>query len=165
MGTLLVRNAAMLVTMDATRREIPGGGFFARDGIILAVGAANTLPPTADEVLDAAGQIVLPGLVNCHHHLDQVLTRNVPAGQNAELFDWLRAHYRIWVRRTPPASRTATLVGLAELALSGCTTAFDHAYFFQNGCKVDDQISAAWRDVARRIKRRPAAGLLRRAGG
>jgi cytosine/adenosine deaminase-related metal-dependent hydrolase len=165
MGTLLVRNAAMLVTMDATRREIPGGGFYARDGIILAVGAANTLPPTADEVLDAAGQIVLPGLVNCHHHLDQVLTRNVPAGQNAELFDWLRAHYRIWVRRTPPASRTATLVGLAELALSGCTTAFDHAYFFQNGCKVDDQISAAAEIGVRFMVSRGAMSLGESKGG
>jgi len=143
MGTLLVRDAAMLVTMDEARREIAGGGFFARDGLIVAVGTGDSLPDTADDVLDASGQIVLPGLVNCHHHLDQVLTRNIPAGQNAELFDWLRAHYRVWARRSPAASRTATLVGLAELALSGCTTAFDHAYFFQNGCRVDDQIAAA----------------------
>jgi len=143
MSTLLVRNAAMLVTMDDTRREIAGGGFFARDGLIVAVGDTATLPATADDVLDASGQIVLPGLVNCHHHLDQTLTRNLPAGQNAELFDWLTAHYKVWVRRTPLASRTATLVGLAELALSGCTTVFDHAYLFQNGCRVDDQIAAA----------------------
>ncbi len=143
MSTLLVRNAAMVVTMDATRREIAGGGLFARDGIIEQVGADATLPASADSVLDASGQILLPGLVNCHHHLDQTLTRNLPAGQNAELFDWLRAHYRIWARRTPEASRTATLVGLAELALSGCTTVFDHAYLFRNGCRVDDQIAAA----------------------
>jgi len=143
MSTLLVRNAAMLVTMDDARREIAGGGFFARDGLIVAVGDTATLPATADDVLDASGQIVLPGLVNCHHHLDQALTRNLPAGQNAELFDWLTAHYKVWVKRTPPASRTATLVGLAELALSGCTTVFDHAYLFQNGCRVDDQIAAA----------------------
>ena len=143
MGTLLVRNADVLVTMDAQRREIEGGGLFARDGMIEQVGPSETLPATADEVLDASGQIVLPGLVNCHHHLDQVLTRNLRAGQDAELFDWLRAHYDIWARRTPEASRTATLVGLAELALSGCTTAFDHAYVFRNGCRVDDQIAAA----------------------
>jgi len=142
-GTLLVRNAAMVVTMDATRREIRGGGLFARDGVIERVGADDTLPSSADEVLDAGGQILLPGLVNCHHHLDQLLTRNLPAGQNAELFDWLRAHYGIWARRTPEGSRTATLVGLAELALSGCTTVFDHAYVFRNGCRVDDQIAAA----------------------
>jgi len=143
MTTLLARNAEVVVTMDGARREIRGGGLFARDGIIEAVGPNESLPATADTVLDLTGQILLPGLVNCHHHLDQVLTRNVPAGQNAELFDWLQTHYRIWVRRTPEASRTATLIGLAELALSGCTTAFDHAYFFRNGCKVDDQIAAA----------------------
>jgi len=143
LGTLLVRNAAMVVTMDALRREIRGGGLFARDGVIELVGPDDMLPPSADEVLDAGGQILLPGLVNCHHHLDQVLTRNLPAGQNAELFDWLRAHYAIWARRTPEGSRTATLVGLAELALSGCTTVFDHAYVFRNGCRVDDQIAAA----------------------
>jgi 8-oxoguanine deaminase len=72
-----------------------------------------------------------------------VLTRNLPAGQNVALFDWLRVHYTIWAKRTPEASRTATLIGLAELALSGCTTVFDHAYLFQNGCRVDDQIAAA----------------------
>jgi len=143
MATLLVRGATMLVTMDAARREISGGGLFARDGIIEAVGPDETLPTTADLILDAGDQIVLPGLINTHHHLDQVLTRNLPAGQNAELFDWLRAHYDIWARRTPEASRTATIVGLAELALSGCTTAFDHAYVFRNGCRVDDQIAAA----------------------
>ncbi len=143
MATLLVRNASVLVTMDTARREIAGGGLFARDGIIEQVGPTETLPTSADHVLDASGQLVLPGLVNCHHHLDQTLTRNLYAGQNAELFDWLRAHYSIWARRTPEASRTATLVGLAELALSGCTTVFDHAYLFRNGCRIDDQIGAA----------------------
>jgi cytosine/adenosine deaminase-related metal-dependent hydrolase len=143
MTSLLVRNAAMLVTMNASRQEIPDGGLFARDGIITQVGPTDTLPNTADHVLDAGGQIVLPGLINCHHHMDQILTRNLKAGQDAELFDWLRAHYTIWARRTPEASRTATLVALAELALSGCTTAFDHAYVFRNGCRVDDQIAAA----------------------
>ena len=133
----------MVVTMDDARREIRRGGIFARDGFIEQVGSDEELPKSADHVLDLDGQILLPGLVNCHHHLDQVLTRNIPAGQNAELFDWLRAHYTIWARRTPEASRTATLIGLAELALSGCTTVFDHAYLFQNGCRVDDQIHAA----------------------
>jgi cytosine/adenosine deaminase-related metal-dependent hydrolase len=143
MTTLLAHRADMVVTMDAARREIRGGGLFARDGIIEQVGPDETLPPSADRILDLRGQILLPGLINCHHHLDQVLTRNLPAGQNAELFDWLTAHYSIWARRTPEASRTATLVGLSELAMSGCTTVFDHAYLFQNGCRVDDQIAAA----------------------
>jgi cytosine/adenosine deaminase-related metal-dependent hydrolase len=165
MTTLLARNAEMLVTMDGERREIRGGGLFARDGIIEAVGPSETLPATADTVLDLTGQILLPGLVNCHHHLDQVLTRNVPAGQNAELFDWLQTHYHIWVRRTPEASRTATLIGLAELALSGCTTAFDHAYFFRNGCKVDDQIAAAGEIGVRFMISRGSMSLGQSKGG
>lgn len=143
MATLLAKNADILVTMDNDRRELPGGGLFARDGIIEQVGSTVELPNTADTVLDLSGQIVLPGLINCHHHLDQVLTRNLPAGQNTNLFPWLRAHYRIWASRTPDDTRTAVLVGCAELLLSGCTTVFDHAYVFQNGCTVDDQIEAA----------------------
>lgn len=143
MPTLLARNATILVTMDDERREIPNGGLFARDGIIEQVGATRELPATADVVLDLTGQILLPGFINTHHHLDQTLTRALPGAQNINLFPWLQAHYRIWARRTPEASRWSTLVGLAELAASGCTTVFDHAYVFQNGCRVDDQIAAA----------------------
>jgi cytosine/adenosine deaminase-related metal-dependent hydrolase len=116
-------------------------------------------------VLDLQEHILLPGLVNCHHHLDQVLTRNLPATQNINLFPWLRAHYRIWASRTPEASRTATLVGLAELALSGCTTAFDHAYVFQNGCKVDDQIHAAQELGVRFVVSRGSMSLGESMGG
>jgi 8-oxoguanine deaminase len=143
MGTLLAKNADLLVTMDGRRRELKNAGLFARDGMIEMVGSTGELPATADLVLDLRGHILLPGLVNCHHHLDQLLTRNLPAGQNTNLFPWLRAHYRVWASRTPEDTRTAVLVGCAELALSGCTTVFDHAYVFQNGCKVDDQIAAA----------------------
>ena len=143
MATLLAKNAAVLVTMDDTRRELKGAGLFIRDGFIEQVGPSADLPATADTVLDLSGHIVLPGLINCHHHLDQTLTRNLPAAQNTNLFRWLGTHYRVWAARTPEASRTATLVGCAELALSGCTTVFDHAYLFQNGCRVDDQIAAA----------------------
>ncbi|MCS0495008.1 8-oxoguanine deaminase [Ancylobacter sp. MQZ15Z-1] len=150
MTTLLARNATVLVTMDGTRREIAGGGLFARDGIIEQVGPGESLPATADEVIDLSGHVVLPGLVNAHHHLDQVLTRALPVAQDINLFRWLTAHYRLWAARTPEASRTATLVGLAELALSGCTTCFDHAYMFRNGCRVDDQIGAA-REIGMRF--------------
>jgi 8-oxoguanine deaminase len=143
MPTLLARNAKILVTMDDQRRELSDAGLFARDGIIEEVGPSERLPPDADAVLDLSGQIVLPGFVNTHHHLDQTLTRALPAGQNINLFPWLRAHYPIWARRTPEASRWSALVGLAELATSGCTTVFDHTYIFQNGSRVDDQISAA----------------------
>jgi cytosine/adenosine deaminase-related metal-dependent hydrolase len=129
--------------MDKHRRELRDAGLFARDGIIEQVGLSKDLPPTADQVLDLSGQIVLPGFVNTHHHLDQTLTRNLPEAQNNNLFAWLRAHYRLWARRTPEATRGSTLVGLAELAASGCTTVFDHSYMFPNGCRVDDQIAAA----------------------
>ncbi len=143
MTTLLARHAEILVTMDDERREIPDGAVLVEDGMITAVGPTEDLPSEADTVLDLRGQIVLPGMVNTHHHLDQTLTRNLPQAQNINLFPWLRAHYEIWAKRTPEATRGSTLIGLAELALSGCTTVFDHSYVFQNGCRVDDQIAAA----------------------
>ncbi|CAN5527231.1 8-oxoguanine deaminase [soil metagenome] len=143
MPTLLVKNAAVLVTMDNQRRELKDAGLFVRDGMIEQVGLTPELPATADEVIDLSGQIVLPGFVNTHHHLDQTLTRNLPGAQDNNLFPWLQVHYRIWAARTPAATRYSTLVGLAELAASGCTTVFDHSYVFQNGCRVDDQIAAA----------------------
>ena len=104
---------------------------------------APRCPPPPTPSSTPAGQIVLPGFVNTHHHLNQTLTRNLPAAQNNNLFPWLQAHYRIWARTTPEASRTSTLIGLAELALSGCTTVFDHSYLFKSGNQVDYQIEAA----------------------
>lgn len=165
MSTMLAKNATVLVTMDAQRRELADAGLYIRDGFIEQVGPTADLPSSADEVLDLRGQIVLPGLVNCHHHLDQTLTRNIPAGQNSNLFPWLRAHYRLWAARTPASARTATLVGLAELALSGCTTAFDHAYVFQNGCRVDDQIEAAAEIGSRFVVSRGSMSLGESKGG
>ncbi len=136
--------------MDTERREIQEGGLFIRDGVIEQVGPAAALPVTADEVLNLSGYIVFPGLVNTHHHLYQTLTRAVPAAQDANLFHWLKTPYPIWARLTPEAIRVSTLVGLAELALSGCTTAFDHLYVFPNGCRLDDEIEAA-RDIGVRL--------------
>ncbi len=143
MATLLLKNADILVTMDGERREIANGGLYAEDGVITMVGPTASLPQTADQEIDASGQIVLPGFVNTHHHLNQTLTRNLPAAQNNNLFPWLKAHYRIWAKTGPEASRTSALIGLAELALSGCTTVFDHSYLFRSGNKVDYQIEAA----------------------
>jgi cytosine/adenosine deaminase-related metal-dependent hydrolase len=129
--------------MDAQRREIADGGLFIRDGFVEQVGPTASLPASADQVLDLRGHLVLPGLVNTHHHLYQTLTRAVPAAQDANLFNWLKTLYPIWARLTPEAIRLSTLVGLAELALSGCTTASDHLYIFPNGCRLDDEIAAA----------------------
>jgi cytosine/adenosine deaminase-related metal-dependent hydrolase len=143
MGTLLAKNADVLVTMDAARRELRGAGLYAVDGFLRQVGPTAELPATADMVLDLRGQIVLPGLVNAHHHLNQTLTRAFPAAQDAGLFDWLTAQYPAWTRIDAEASRVSTLVGLAELLLSGCTTAFDHTYLYKNGNCVDVQVDAA----------------------
>ncbi len=87
--------------------------------------------------------MVLPGLINSHHHLYQTLTRVIPGAQDAGLFDWLRTLYPIWARMTPDHVRVSTSLGLAELALSGCTTAFDHQYLWPNGSRVDDQVEGA----------------------
>ncbi len=150
MSTLLVKNATVLVTMDAGRREIPGGGLFARDGWIEQVGRAEELPESADEVIDLGGHVVLPGLVNTHHHLYQTLTRAVPAAQDAGLFGWLTTLYPIWARMTADHVRVSTTIGLAELALSGCTTTSDHLYLYPNGSRLDDQVEGA-RDVGLRF--------------
>ncbi len=143
MSTLLVRNAAWLATFDDQRREIQDAGLFIRDGFIEQLGPSRDLPEEADEILDLSGYIVLPGLINTHHHFYQTLTRAIPAGQNANLFDWLVTHYPIWARLTPQDIRISTQTALAELALSGCTTAADHLYIFPNGSRLDDEIEAA----------------------
>ena len=143
MSTLLVKNARVLVTMDEERREIPDGGLHAVNGFIDQVGPTMDLPPTADDVVDLTGHVVLPGLINTHHHFYQTLTRAVPGSQDVGLFDWLAALYPMWARLTPGDVFVSTQVALAELALSGCTTAADHLYVFPNGTRLDDQIEAA----------------------
>src|SRR5512140_1995881 len=142
MTTLLIKNA-YIVTMDDHQREFPDGGLFIRDGFIEQVGQIGNLPNSADEVLDLKGQIVLPGLVNTHHHFYQTLTRAVPAAQDANLFHWLKTLYPIWACMTPEDIFISTQTALSELALSGCTTASDHLYLFPNGSRLDDEIEAA----------------------
>jgi cytosine/adenosine deaminase-related metal-dependent hydrolase len=141
MGTLLLRNIHTLATMDGA--EISGASILVRDGWIEEVGPVEDLPDKADDVVDLTDHVVLPGLVNTHHHLYQTLTRAVPGAQNAGLFDWLTTLYPIWARMTPDHVRTSTRLGLVELALSGCTTAFDHHYLWPNGTSVDDQVEGA----------------------
>jgi 8-oxoguanine deaminase len=165
MATMLIKNARVLVTMDDSRRELEHSGLFIRDGIIERVGHSSELPITADEVLDLRDHVVLPGLVNTHHHLFQTLTRAVPAAQDADLFSWLRVLYPIWARLTPEALRSSTQLGLAELALSGCTTASDHGYIFPNGCRLDDQIHAALELGLRFHASRGSMSLGESAGG
>lgn len=150
MSTLLVKNAEVIVTMDDHHQEIPGGGFFVRDGFIEKIGLSEELPQSADEVLDLRDHVVLPGLINTHHHFYQTLTRAVPAAQDANLFNWLKTLYPIWARMGPDDIVISTQTALIELALSGCTTASDHLYLFPNGSRLDDEILAA-REVGMRI--------------
>ncbi len=150
MSSLLIRNIAILVTMDAQRREIQAGGLFIRNGFIEQVGSSGELPDTADEVLDLSGHIVMPGLINTHHHFYQTLTRVVPGAQNANLFHWLKTLYPIWARMTPEHISLSTKIALAELALSGCTAASDHLYIFPNGSRLDDEIEAG-REIGLRL--------------
>lgn len=143
MGTLLVKNAKMLVTMDAERRKLVGAGIYVRDNVIQQIGPSSELPDCADTVIDATEMVVLPGLINTHHHLYQTLTRALPGAQNAKLFDWLTYLYPIWAELSAEAVYHSALVGLAELLLSGCTTVSDHLYLVPNDARHDDEIRAA----------------------
>lgn len=165
MTTLLVKHAQVMVTMDDHRREIPDGGLFIRDGFIEQVGPTSELSTAADSVLDLTGHLILPGLINTHHHFYQTLTRAVPAAQNANLFNWLKTLYPIWARMTTEDIRTSTKTALAELALSGCTTASDHLYLFPNGSSLDDEIEAAQEMGMRLHASRGSMSLGESAGG
>ena len=149
--TLILLNAEVLVTMDAGRREIAGGALVADGPAIQWVGPTAELPATyraqidngTAEVLDMRGHVVMPGLVNTHHHMYQSLTRAVPAAQDAELFSWLTNLYMLWSHLTPEMIDVSTRTAMAELMLSGCTTTSDHLYLFPNGSRLDDAIGAA----------------------
>ena len=154
--TLLLLNADLLCTMnpadssaaavragDNVGAEICNGGLFARGGVIEAVGPTSDLPQDADRVIDMTGHVVIPGMVNTHHHLFQNLTRAVPGGQDAPLFSWLQTLYPIWSNIGPEHIYWSTALGLAELAMSGCTTSSDHLYLYPNGARLDDSMAAA----------------------
>lgn len=141
--SLLVKNAHVLVTMDEHRREIRNGGLYIEGNRIVAVGPMEELPHHADEILDMTGHIVIPGLINTHHHMYQSLTRAVPAAQDAELFGWLTSLYKIWANLTPEMIEVSTLTAMSELLLSGCTTSSDHLYIYPNGSRLDDSIGSA----------------------
>jgi len=150
MPTLLIRNARRVATFDDARTELSDASILVRDRRIEAIGPAADLPQTADEVIDARHHLVVPGLVNTHHHMYQSLTRAIPAVQDAELFSWLRGLYPIWAGLTPEMVRVSTQVAMAELLLSGCTTSSDHLYLYPNGVRLDDSIEAA-REIGMRF--------------
>ena len=159
---ILIRNADFVVTMDAMRRELAGADVLLRGGVIAAVGYGLS---TTGEVIEAAGCVVTPGLVNTHHHLYQTLTRAVPGGQDALLFGWLKTLYPIWARFGPEEMFVSAQVGLAELALSGCTMTSDHLYLFPNGSRLDDTIAAAGEVGLRFHPTRGAMSIGESAGG
>ena len=140
MAELLIKGAEIALTMDDTRREIADCDIRLRDGVIAEIGTGLE---TSGEVIEAAGCLVTPGLVNTHHHLFQTLTRAVPGGQDALLFGWLQTLYPIWARFGPEHMYISAQIGLAELALSGCTMSSDHLYLYPGGARLDDTIAAA----------------------
>ncbi|CUH76357.1 8-oxoguanine deaminase [Tropicibacter naphthalenivorans] len=140
MTETLIRNAHTILTMDDGGAELTGADILLRDGVIAQIGTGLH---TTGEVIDAATCVVTPGLVNTHHHLYQTLTRAVPGGQDALLFGWLQTLYPIWARFGPDEMFTSAQIGLAELALSGCTLSSDHLYLYPNGARLEDTIHAA----------------------
>jgi cytosine/adenosine deaminase-related metal-dependent hydrolase len=149
---LLIHDADVVVTMNATRDELPRSSVLIDGKRILKLAPAHEIHAwiAADpaqrqphQTINARGCVVLPGLVNCHHHLYQTLTRAIGTGAGRGLFDWLKLLYPVWAEMDPEAIYLSTQVGLAELLLSGATTVADHLYLFPNGCRVDDEIAAA----------------------
>ena len=138
----IIKNAHTILTMDDTRRELNGHDILLRDGVIVEIGENLSVPIDA-EIVDAQNAVVTPGLVNTHHHLYQSLTRAVPGGQDALLFGWLQTLYPIWAGFGPEEMRVSAMLGLSELALSGCTMSSDHLYLFPNGARLDDTIEGA----------------------
>ena len=147
MTTLLIHRAACIATQDDARSELKDASLFLRDGFIEQVLSAGSdtraLQDQADEVIDARHHLVVPGLVNTHHHMVQCLTRAIPGVQNAELFSWLKGLYPIWAGLTPEMVKVSNQVAMGELLLSGCTTSSDHLYIYPNGVRLDDSIEAA----------------------
>jgi cytosine/adenosine deaminase-related metal-dependent hydrolase len=129
--------------MDGQRRELRNAAMLVRGAVIENIGLNDELPQKADEVLDLKGRhIVLPGLINTHHHFYQTLTRAVPGAQSCELFSWLQQLYPLWSHLTAHGVRVSAQMAAAELMLSGCTTSSDHLYLFPNDCTLDDEIVA-----------------------
>ena len=159
--TLLVEGARLLAPMDDARRRIADGWVLVRDGVVEALGSGA--PPHVDGIrrIDARGKVVLPGLVNTHHHLPQTLTRNVPRVQEAPLFRWLTELYEVWRGIDADAVDAAARVGLGELLLTGCTTTTDHLYLFPRGEErlIDVEIAAA-REMG--IRFQPTRGSMSR---
>lgn len=172
-STLLIDHADCIATFDHAEpgrgRELRNASLFVRGHVIEWIGPAAELPPAlrdeAQDTLDARGHLVVPGLVNTHHHMVQSLTRAVPGVQDAELFGWLRGLYPIWAGLTPEMVRVSTQVAMAELLLSGCTTSSDHLYIYPNGVRLEDSIEGARAIGMRFVATRGSMSVGASAGG
>ena len=168
MPTLLIRRIHTLASQNDAREEWHDAAVYVRDGLIQWAGPDAALPVdlrNADEVMDGRDLLVVPGLINTHHHMYQSLTRAIPAVQNAELFGWLRGLYPIWARLTPEMIQVSTQVAMAELLLSGCTTSSDHLYIYPNGVRLDDSIEAARQIGMRFVATRGSMSVGQSQGG
>lgn len=170
---LILKHADVLVTMDSERREIRDGAMAIEGRSISWVGSTDDLPARfraqevigIAEVMDMRGHVVMPGLINTHHHMYQSLTRAVPEAQNAELFGWLTNLYMLWSHLTPEMIRVSTKTAMAELMLSGCTTTSDHLYLYPNGIRLEHSIEAAHEMGMRFHAARGSMSVGRKNGG
>ena len=165
MTTLLIHNAHTIATLNDAGDELRNASIFIRNHVIEAIGPASDLPQTADKVINAANHVVIPGMVNTHHHMSQSLTRAIPGVQNAELFSWLTGLYPIWAGLQPDMIYASTQTAMAELLLSGCTTSSDHLYIYPNGVKLDDCIAAAQEIGMRFVATRGSMSVGQSKGG
>ena len=165
MASLLIRNLHTAVTCDDGDRVLQQVDLLCRDGVIAALGP--NLACEADTVLDGSHYWCYPGLINTHHHLYQVFSRNLPQVQNLELFDWLTALYEIWKNLDEQVVRCSALTGMGELLKHGCTTCFDHHYVFPAGAGdlIGAQLSAAEELGIRMVSSRGSMDLSRKDGG
>ena len=165
MTTLLIHNAHTIATLNDAGDELRNASIYVRDNRIEAIGPAAELPQTAEKVINAQHHVVIPGMVNTHHHMCQSLTRAIPAVQNAELFSWLTGLYPIWAGLQPDMIYASTQTAMAELLLSGCTTSSDHLYIYPNGVKLDDCIAAAQEIGMRFVATRGSMSVGQSKGG
>ena len=165
MSSLMIRNLQTVVTCDDNDTVLSQVDLYCEDGIIRALGPS--LSQTADTMLDGSHSVAYPGLINTHHHLYQVFSRNLPQVQNLELFDWLTSLYEIWKGLDNEVVRLSSLTGMGELMKHGCTTCFDHHYVFPRGAGdlLEAQFTAAEELGIRMHASRGSMDLSRKDGG
>ncbi len=165
MSSLLIKNIRTLVSCDDSDTVYENVELYAENGFIRAIGPA--LAFRAEQSLDARHMLCYPGLINTHHHLYQIFSRNLPEVQNMELFDWLRTLYEIWKNLDEEAVRLSSLTGLGELMKHGCTTCFDHHYVFpaHSGDLIGAQFAAADKLGIRMYASRGSMDLSKKDGG